>query len=54
MNKKLDYEAKVNNTKEFFEKMDSIPNKFDVISEFLGKGLFQRKPEQQNSDQMQV
>eukprot|EP00825_Cyclidium_porcatum_P050970 TRINITY_DN9221_c0_g1_i5.p2 TRINITY_DN9221_c0_g1~~TRINITY_DN9221_c0_g1_i5.p2 ORF type:complete len:259 (+),score=57.36 TRINITY_DN9221_c0_g1_i5:592-1368(+) len=51
IDRKKAYEAKKNNTKEFFDKMDQVPNKFDVISEFLGKGLFEKRVEQQPEQQ---
>jgi len=35
-----DLKAKAGKTNQFFEKLEGSKNKFDVISEFMGKGLF--------------
>ena len=35
-----DLKVKANNSTQFFEKLENNKNKFDVISEYMGKGLF--------------
>ena len=35
-----DLKAKMKKPTEFFEKIDNNRNKFDVIAEFMGRGLF--------------
>jgi len=40
LERKQHYDMQVHDTKNFFEKLPQIPNKFDVVAEYLGKGLF--------------
>jgi len=39
---KEQYNTQVQDSNKFFEKMTQIPNKFDVIAEYLGRGLFKK------------
>lgn len=43
--------AKVKKSNEFFEKIDNNKNKFDVIAEFMGRGLFGTFSQEEERDE---
>lgn len=45
MERKVQYDQQESDTKSFFEKMSQSTDKFNVVSEYLGRGLFNFKNE---------
>eukprot|EP01017_Pseudomicrothorax_dubius_P039869 TRINITY_DN6172_c0_g1_i1.p1 TRINITY_DN6172_c0_g1~~TRINITY_DN6172_c0_g1_i1.p1 ORF type:complete len:866 (-),score=298.83 TRINITY_DN6172_c0_g1_i1:134-2731(-) len=46
LDRKKQFEAEADNSRMFFEKLSTAKNKFDLVAEYLGRGLFNHRKEE--------